>query len=98
MSDFTSGFWEYLHLHGFDVLLGIFGCGAVCCGPAIDAKDRKGIPVEVTRRHRHQMSTPQMAKTTTATFGTRRDLTELNTPMPRWWMWLFYLTIVFGIG
>jgi len=26
------------------------------------------------------------------------DLTELNTPMPRWWMWLFYLTIVFGLG
>jgi cytochrome c oxidase cbb3-type subunit 3 len=26
------------------------------------------------------------------------DLTELNTPMPRWWMGLFYLTIVFGIG
>jgi len=26
------------------------------------------------------------------------DLTELNTPMPRWWMWLFYLTIAFGIG
>ncbi len=25
------------------------------------------------------------------------DLTELNTPMPRWWMWLFYLTIVFGL-
>ena len=25
------------------------------------------------------------------------DLTELNTPMPRWWMWLFYLTIVFGV-
>jgi cytochrome c oxidase cbb3-type subunit 3 len=26
------------------------------------------------------------------------DLTELNTPMPRWWMWLFYLTIVFGFA
>jgi cytochrome c oxidase cbb3-type subunit 3 len=26
------------------------------------------------------------------------DLTELNTPMPRWWMGLFYLTILFGIG
>ena len=26
------------------------------------------------------------------------DLTELNTPMPRWWMWLFYLTIAFGLG
>ena len=24
------------------------------------------------------------------------DLTELNTPMPRWWMGLFYLTIVFA--
>jgi len=26
------------------------------------------------------------------------DLTELNTPMPRWWMVMFYLTIVFGVG
>ncbi|MBQ5946124.1 cytochrome-c oxidase, cbb3-type subunit III [Massilia sp. ST3] len=26
------------------------------------------------------------------------DLTELNTPMPRWWMWLFYLTIVFALA
>jgi len=25
-------------------------------------------------------------------------LTELNNPMPRWWMWLFMLTIVFGLG
>lgn len=26
------------------------------------------------------------------------DLTELNTPMPRWWVVLFYLTIVFGFA
>ncbi|WP_020653128.1 cytochrome-c oxidase, cbb3-type subunit III [Massilia niastensis] len=26
------------------------------------------------------------------------DLTELNTPMPRWWMIMFYLTIVFGLA
>jgi cytochrome c oxidase cbb3-type subunit III len=26
------------------------------------------------------------------------DLTEYNNPMPRWWMWLFYITIVFGLG
>lgn len=25
------------------------------------------------------------------------DLTEMNNPMPRWWMWLFVLTIVFGL-
>jgi cytochrome c oxidase cbb3-type subunit III len=26
------------------------------------------------------------------------DLMELNTPMPRWWMWLFYITIVFALA
>ncbi len=26
------------------------------------------------------------------------DLTEMNNPMPRWWMWLFVLTMVFGFG
>jgi cytochrome c oxidase cbb3-type subunit III len=26
------------------------------------------------------------------------DLTELNNPLPRWWMWLFILTVVFGAG
>ncbi len=24
------------------------------------------------------------------------DLAELNNPLPRWWMWLFYITIVFA--
>jgi cytochrome c oxidase cbb3-type subunit III len=23
---------------------------------------------------------------------------ELNTPLPRWWLWLFYATIVWGVG
>ncbi len=23
---------------------------------------------------------------------------ELNTPLPRWWLWLFYATIVWSIG
>ena len=26
------------------------------------------------------------------------DLVELNNPLPRWWMWLFYITIVFGLA
>lgn len=26
------------------------------------------------------------------------DLTEMNNPMPRWWIWLFILTIIFGLG
>jgi cytochrome c oxidase cbb3-type subunit 3 len=26
------------------------------------------------------------------------DLTEYNNPLPRWWMWLFYITIFFSLG
>ena len=26
------------------------------------------------------------------------DLEEYNNPLPRWWLWLFYLTIVFGLA
>jgi cytochrome c oxidase cbb3-type subunit 3 len=26
------------------------------------------------------------------------DLGEYNNPLPRWWMWLFVITIVFGLG
>ena len=26
------------------------------------------------------------------------DLAEYNNPLPRWWIWLFYITIVFALG
>lgn len=26
------------------------------------------------------------------------DLRELNNPMPRWWMWMFVITVIFGLG
>ena len=39
------------------------------------------------------------AATGTATTGHEWDgLTELNTPLPRWWLWVFYATIVWSIG
>ena len=25
------------------------------------------------------------------------NLEEFNNPLPRWWLWLFYITIVFGL-
>ena len=25
------------------------------------------------------------------------DLEEYNNPLPRWWLWLFYLTIIFAL-
>lgn len=37
--------------------------------------------------------------TGTATTGHEWDgLRELNTPLPRWWLWLFYITIVWAVG
>jgi cytochrome c oxidase cbb3-type subunit 3 len=37
--------------------------------------------------------------TGTATTGHEWDgLKELNTPLPRWWLWTFYATIVWGIA
>jgi len=39
------------------------------------------------------------ALTGTATTGHEWDgLRELNTPLPRWWLWLFYATIIWSIG
>ena len=37
--------------------------------------------------------------TGTATTGHEWDgIKELNTPLPRWWLWLFYATIVWAVG
>lgn len=37
--------------------------------------------------------------TGTATTGHEWDgIRELNTPLPRWWLWTFYITIVWSIG
>jgi|RhiMethySRZTD1v2_1073278.scaffolds.fasta_scaffold185750_4 cytochrome c oxidase cbb3-type subunit 3 len=39
------------------------------------------------------------AFTGTATTGHEWDgIRELNTPLPRWWLWLFYLTIIWAVG
>ena len=42
---------------------------------------------------------PGEASTTEHTTGHvwDEDLTELNNPLPRWWLWLFLLTVVFGL-
>ncbi|MPZ59189.1 MAG: cytochrome-c oxidase, cbb3-type subunit III [Rhizobiales bacterium] len=39
------------------------------------------------------------AVTGTATTGHEWDgVRELNTPLPRWWLWLFYVTIIWSVG
>jgi cytochrome c oxidase cbb3-type subunit 3 len=42
---------------------------------------------------------PVDAVTGTATTGHVWDgIRELNTPLPRWWLWIFYATIIWSIG
>ncbi|MCV6595073.1 MAG: cytochrome-c oxidase, cbb3-type subunit III [Silicimonas sp.] len=46
------------------------------------------------------MSTPEKDEATgTDTTGHTWDgIKELNTPLPRWWLWTFYFTIIWGIA
>jgi cytochrome c oxidase cbb3-type subunit 3 len=82
MADFTNGFWDFYI--GVITLLSIAGCGLLLWSQS---------------KHRVKLA----ADGSQADHGTTghvwdEDLTELNTPMPRWWMWLFYMTIVFALA
>ena len=43
-------------------------------------------------------STQKTSATETSGHVWDEDLKEFNNPLPRWWMWMFYLTIVFSFG
>ncbi|MCM0043071.1 MAG: cytochrome-c oxidase, cbb3-type subunit III [Burkholderiaceae bacterium] len=45
-----------------------------------------------------KIEVPRDGKVVETTGHSFDGLEELNNPMPRWWMWLFYITIVFGIA
>jgi cytochrome c oxidase cbb3-type subunit 3 len=81
MADFTNGFWDYYIVA--ITLLSIAGCGLLLWS---QSKHRVRLAADGT----------QIAHGTTGHVWDD-DLTELNTPMPRWWMWLFYITIVFAL-
>ena len=82
MADFTNGFWDMYIV--VLTLLGIAGCGILLYSQA-KVKLAKGKDGKVGK-----------VGTTGHTWD--EDLTELNTPMPRWWMWLFYITIIFALA
>jgi len=84
MSDFTSGFWNiYIVVL---TLLGVFGCAILLY---TQASTKVTAPIDADGKPGHGVGTTGHIWD--------EDLTELNTPMPRWWMWLFYITIVFGL-
>ena len=83
MSDFTSPFWSYYV--GILSLVSILACGVLL------------YIMGRMRVERPQQKTPgQKADTTGHVWD--QDLAEYNNPLPRWWMWLFYITIVFALG
>lgn len=43
-------------------------------------------------------STKRTSTTETSGHVWDEDLKEYNNALPRWWMWMFYLTIAFGLG
>ncbi len=83
MSDFTSDFW------GFYVAI-IALVSILACAALLYAMGRMRV-----QRPAHKPGDP--AHNTTGHVWDE-DLGEYNNPLPRWWMWLFYLTIVFGLG
>ncbi len=60
------------------------------------APDRRGLTdVDATNLHGEDRD----HVTGTATTGHQWDgIKELNTPLPRWWLWTFYITIIWSIG
>jgi cytochrome c oxidase cbb3-type subunit 3 len=66
---------------GITTLISVLGCGLLLWSQA---------------KYKSERSTASAQQETTGHVWDE-NLTELNTPMPRWWMWLFYITIVFAL-
>jgi cytochrome c oxidase cbb3-type subunit 3 len=64
-------------------LLGIAGCALL---------------LWVQSKAKIEVKTDENGKVATTGHSWDEGLTELNNPMPRWWMWMFYITIVFGLA
>jgi cytochrome c oxidase cbb3-type subunit 3 len=83
MSDFTSEFWNLYVI--VLTLVSILACGVLLY---VMGRMRVAAPT--------QKPSGGAANTTGHVWD--EDLAEYNNPLPRWWMWLFYITIVFSLG
>ena len=83
MSDFTSGFWgAYVAIL---TLVSILACGVLLF---VMGKMRVQVASKKTQAGDGVGTTGHVWD---------GDLAEYNNPLPRWWMWLFYITIAFGL-
>ncbi len=86
MSDFTSGFWSFY-------IIGITVVSIIACGWLLLSMSR-------TKVTPGKPAAPAPGKTTTDTTGHvwDGDLAEYNNPLPKWWMNLFWITLIFAVG
>lgn len=84
MSDFTSGFWNVF------VIVATLASIAYCAW-LLWATSRARVKAE--------RAAPAQGGQGVQTTGHvwDGDLAEYNNPLPRWWMWLFWITIVFAL-
>ena len=82
MSEFTSGFWSWY-------IIVITVGGFVYCAWLLWTTGSAKVAVGGTAKG---------GKVDTTGHVWDGDLAEFNNPLPRWWMWLFWITLAFGAG
>lgn len=88
MSDFTSDFWNWYII--VITLLGVAFCAWLLLSMA---------KVRVAAGGKPQATPAADGKAVEITGHVwDGDLAELNNPLPRWWMWMFWITIFFSLG
>jgi cytochrome c oxidase cbb3-type subunit 3 len=86
MSDFTSSFWSFY--------VAILTLGSIgYCAWLLWKMSRAKLPAGQTTQAKAAGKTVELTGHTWD-----EDLAEYNNPLPRWWMWLFWITIVFALG
>ena len=85
MSDFDSGFWSWY------VIVLTLG-GIAYCAWLLWKMSKAKLPAGQAKA----AGTTGKAELTGHVWD--GDLAEYNNPLPRWWMWLFWITIAFSIG
>jgi cytochrome c oxidase cbb3-type subunit 3 len=88
MSDFTSDFWNWY-------IVGITLLSVAFCAWLLLSMAKTKAPVGGKVQTAPAAGGKEVEITGHVWDG---DLAEFNNPLPRWWMWLFWITIVFALG
>ena len=83
MSDFVNGFWPWY-------VAAISLVSVLACGLLLYLAGKATVVA-------HDGQTGQSSDDNTTGHVWDENLRELNNPLPRWWLWLFILTIVFSL-